>query len=114
MVSPGTLVLSTKWDRTTPLANAVSVSVTVTSAPSKLASVSVLGLLAASTAVGVTTAMVNVSSPRSLSARLVSPSWAYIVTVSGPVVLAVGVPHTVRAAQFGAPKLRPAGSPLAE
>ena len=89
------------------------VSVTVSSAPSRVASVSVAGLVAVIAALTSTTAIVNVSSARSLLARLVSPSWAWIVTVTGAVFV-VGVPHTVRAAQFGGPKERPAGRPLAE
>ena len=115
MASPGTLSTSVKLDCVTPLANVVSASVTVTSAPSRFASVSVVGLLAASVAVGVTTVMVNVSAARSLFARLVSPSWAWMVTVAAPVVFAVGVPQTCRSeAQFVVPRERPAGRPLAE
>ena len=72
---PDTLVFSMKLCFVTPLANVVSVSVTVTSAPSRFASVSVGGRLV-SAAVGVTTVIVKVSSSRSLAARLVSPSWA--------------------------------------
>ena len=113
MESPGTLVFSVKFDDVTPDSNVVSASVTVTSAPSIVASVSGDGLVAI-VAVGSTTVIVNVSSARSLSARLVSPSWAWIVTVWAPAVFVVGVPHTVRAGQFGAAKLRPAGRPLAE
>ena len=59
-----------------------------------------------------TTVMVNVREARSLSARLMSPSWAYSVTVTAPVVFVDGVPHTVRGAQLGAPKERPGGRPL--
>ena len=114
-VTPGTLPPTVKCDCPTPLANAVSASVTVTSAPSRFASVSDVGLLAASVAVGVTTVMVKVSTARSPSDRFVSPSWAYIVTVAAPVVFAVGVPQTCRAeAQFVVPRERPAGRPLAE
>ena len=113
MRSPGTLVFSVKFAAVTPDSNVVPISVTVTSAPSMVASVSGDGLVA-SAAVGSTTVMVNVSSARSLSARLVSPSWAWIVTVCAPLVTEFGVPHTVRAAQNGGPKLRPAGRPLAE
>ena len=114
-VRPGTLVLGVKCVFATPLPNAVSVSVIVTWAPSRFASVSVVGLLAASVAVGVTTVMVNASVARSLFARFASPSWAWMVTVAAPVVLAVGVPQICRAeAQFGVPRDRPAGRPLAE
>ena len=113
MVRPGTLVFGVKCDFAAPLANAVSVSVSVTVAPSRFASVSVVGLLAASVAVGVTTVMVNVSSARSLFSRLVSPSWAWMATVAAPAVFAVGVPQIRRAPQTPS-KRRPAGRPLAE
>ena len=107
------MVFSVKSDGTAPLANVESVSVTVNSAPSRFPSVSVAGRLVIA-AVGSTTVMVNISTARSPSFRLMSPSCAYTVTVAAPAVFLVGVPHTVRAAQFGAPKESPAGRPLAE
>ena len=111
-VRPTTSVFRAKLPAVTPLSNVVSVSVTVSSAPFRVASVRAAGLLV-SAAVGSTTVMVKVSIPRSLSSVLASPSAAYMVTVCAPVVFVVGVPQTCRAKQFGAPKSRPAGRPLA-
>ena len=93
---PGTPVFSRKPAIPTPLTNVLLVSVTVTVAPSSVASVSIAGLVGASVAVGVVSVIVNVSSARSPSAWLASPSWTRTVTVESPSA-PLGVPQMVRA-----------------
>ena len=109
MARPGTFVCSVKLSFVTPLAKSAVESVIVTSAPFRLASARGDGRLV-SVATGVATMTTVSSTARSLSARLSSPSWAWMVT--GLVPVTVGVPQMVRAAQFGAPKERPIGRPL--
>ena len=113
MVRPGTVVFKMKLDRVTPLVNVVSPSVTWATAPSRFPSVSVAGVVA-SAALGSKMVIANVSVSRSAAVRLVSASWAWTVTVAAPGVRRVGVPHTVRAAQFGAPRESPCGRLMAE
>ena len=76
-VRPVTSVFSVKCDAVAVLAKVASVSVTVSSAPSRVASVSVAGMVDEMAAVGfATTVRLKVSWARSLFARLSSPSWA--------------------------------------
>ena len=116
MESPGTAVVSVKLAAVTPLAKAVLVSVTVTVALSKLASVNAAGFVALIAAAGVTTVIVKVNVAWSEACVLSSASDAVIVTVVTTSVL--GVPQIVRANKQSprpsASKESPVGSPLAE
>ena len=113
--SLGRFVVSAKLAAVAPTSNAALVSVTVTVAPFKVASASAAGAVIA--ADGTTTATVNVSVSWSVLSSFESESETVIVTVAG-VVVAVGVPHTVRGAlpaQLPVPSAsntRPVGSPL--
>ena len=110
------MAFSVKLLAVTPLSKTALVSATVTVALFRVASASAAGEEIA--AEGSTTSTVNVSAPSSVESMFESASRTVMVTVTGAVVVAVGVPHTMRGALPGqlpepsASNSRPAGRPL--